>query len=323
MTETSPGGCRYSVVIPAYCEEQSLPELTDRIAAVFAGLGQSFEIVFVDDGSTDGTRAVVRALAAKHAYVRYCSFRRNQGKALALMAGFLHSRGEFVFTMDADLQDRPEDMPTLIKAMDDEMDVVSGWRDRRNDGILRASYSKLFNATVSRLTGLRLHDFNCGFKLYRRQVLERIQVYGQLHRFVPYLAHVQGFKVTEAVVGNEERKYGQSRFPAVRVGGIFDLLTLLFIARYSFSPLHFFAKIGLLLGVPSALMFTFLVGEHIVSWFGYVQPLVTRPMLLISLVGMLLGANIFLSGFICDFMLHHRVRDNLRGIISSLIDESR
>lgn len=325
MSEPEAKVCQYSVVVPAYCEEQSLAELAARIAAVFEGLGHQgdFEILFVDDGSTDGTRQVLRTLAAERPYVRYCGFRRNQGKALALMAGFLATRGALVFTMDADLQDRPEDMPRLMAAMVEGIDVVSGWRERRNDGLLRGLYSKLFNATVSGLTGLKLHDFNCGFKLYRREVLERIQVYGQLHRFVPYLAHVQGFTVVEAAVGNAERKYGDSRFPAMRLGGIFDLLSLLFLSRYSFSPLHFFAKIGLLLGIPCAGIFTYLLGEHVLSWFGSVQPLVARPLLLVSLVGMLLAANIFLSGFVCDFMLHHRVRENLSDTIKTLIDESR
>lgn len=325
MHEAKTEVCRYSVVVPAYCEEQSLAELADRVAAVFEGLGHGgdFEIIFVDDGSTDDTRQVIRTLAAERPYVRYCGFRRNQGKSLALMAGFYATRGALVFTMDADLQDRPEDMPKLISAMGKGVDVVSGWREHRNDGLLRALYSKLFNTTVSCLTGLTLHDFNCGFKLYRRVVLERIQVYGQLHRFVPFLAHMQGFKVIEAVVGNAERKYGGSRFPAMRVGGIFDLLSLLFLSRYSFSPLHFFAKVGLLLGVPSACIFAYLLGEHVLSWFGSVHPLVARPLLLVSLVGMLLGANIFLSGFVCDFMLHHRIRDNLRATIEALVDESR
>lgn len=325
MSEPSAEACLYSVVVPAYCEEQSLAELSDRVARVFTemGLGGCFEILFVDDGSTDGTRGEMRRLAVERPYVRYCAFRRNQGKSLALMAGFMRSRGEFVFTMDADLQDRPEDMLKLIEAMGDDVDLVSGRRERRNDGILRSLYSRLFNVAVSRLAGLKLHDYNCGFKLYRRTVLERIHVFGQLHRFVPFLAHQQGFKVVEALVGNEERKFGCSRFPAVRFGGVFDLLSLLFLTQYSFSPLHFFAKAGLLMGVPSVLCFLYLIGDHLLSFFGEVQPLVARPLLFVSLLGMLVGANVFLTGFVCDFVLHHRVGENLHATVESLLDEPR
>lgn len=315
----------YTVAVPAFCEEHSMVELADRVAAVFTKMGyqDQFEILFVDDGSTDGTRDVLRQLAEERPFVRLLGFRRNHGKSLALMAAFTYARGQHIITIDADLQDNPEDIPKLTDKLAEGYDLVSGWRDKRQDGIIRTIYSGLFNKTVALVSGLGIHDFNCGFKLYKREVLEKIQVFGQLHRFIPYLAHAQGFKVGETLVHNSERKYGTSRFPAVRFAGVYDLFSIFFISRYSFSPLHFFGKVGLFMAVPSAAVFLFLIAEHVVSWFGYIQPLVNRPLFMLSLVGMLLGVNVFLTGFVCDFVLHHGMRNNLRGILDGMIDEER
>ncbi|MBN2139770.1 MAG: hypothetical protein JW718_02075, partial [Desulfovibrionaceae bacterium] len=174
---------------------------------------------------------------------------------------------------------------------------------------------------AARATGLDIHDFNCGFKAYRRNVLDKIRVFGQLHRYIPVLAHVQGFRVGEARVRNSPRKYGRSRFPALRFGGLFDLLSILFTSRYSFSPLHFFGKIGLALIVPSLLVLGWLIAGHVIRGFGTVQPLIGRPLLLLSALGLLIGANVFLTGFVCDLLLHHGMRRNLGDILEGLVDE--
>ncbi|MGL1862840.1 MAG: glycosyltransferase family 2 protein [Pseudodesulfovibrio sp.] len=313
----------YSVVVPAYNEEQSLSELADRIEAVFKGLGKgdSFEVLFVDDGSVDGTREVMRELSRERAYVRHIGFRVNQGKSLALMAGFCHTKGEIVFTMDSDLQDNPEDIPTLLAKLDEGYDVVSGLRERRTDGHVRAYGSRLFNWTVSKASGVDLSDFNCGFKVYRRRVLSRIYVFGQLHRYIPVLANEQGFLVGECMVTNSPRKFGESKFPAMRYGGLFDLLSILFTSRYGFRPMHFFGKIGLTLIIPSVLILMYLIAVHIFTGFGTVQPLAGRPLLLLSTLGLLIGINVFLTGFVCDLLLHHGMRRNLGSILEDLIDE--
>jgi len=313
----------YTVAVPVYCEEKSLEELTLRTLAVFAGMGygDDFEILFVDDGSTDGSFQEIKRLAQAYPFIRYLRFRTNQGKSLALMAAFSHASGRYIITIDADLQDNPEDIPALVRTLDSGYDIVSGWRKRRNDGSIRYWGSKLFNYTVAKVAKLSIHDYNCGFKIYRRQAIERLQVFGQLHRYLPLMCHLQGFKVGETLVENSARKYGVSKYPPFRVGGFFDLLSILFTSNYRFSPLHFFGSIGLLFIVPSVLALSWLIGAHVLSLFGITEHLINRPLLLLSVGGLMIGIQIFLAGFVCDFILHHRLNQNIGQILAESIEE--
>jgi glycosyltransferase involved in cell wall biosynthesis len=309
---------KYTVIAPVYCEEESLVELADRVAATFGEMGESgnFELLIVDDGSTDGTPGVIRELEAARNYVRSVTLRRNCGKSMALMAGFEHARGELVFTMDGDLQDNPEDMPALLEKLEEGFDLVTGWRQRRQDKTVRKLGSRLFNRTVARTTGLSLHDLNCGFKLYRREVVEALVVFGQYHRYIPLQAHLIGYRVAEAKIGNSARKYGKSKYRSFRYQGAFDLLSILFTYKYGLNPLHFFGVIGLILIVPSFAALVYLLVEHIIYWAGGdgVQ-LFTRPLLSLSLSVLILGILVFLTGFVCDFILHHQIRRNIGQIV--------
>ncbi|MBT3628397.1 MAG: glycosyltransferase family 2 protein [Rhodospirillaceae bacterium] len=316
---TQPQTVKFTVIAPVFCEEESLGELADRVAATFATMGEadSFELLIVDDGSTDGTAAVIGALESERPYVRSVTLRRNCGKSMALMAGFENAAGELIFTMDGDLQDNPEDMPELLKKLEEGFDMVNGWRQRRQDQSVRKLGSRLFNFAVVRTTGLKLHDLNCGFKLYRREVVEALCVYGQYHRYIPLQAHLMGFRVSEAKIGNSARKYGKSKYRSFRYQGLFDLLSILFTYKYGLNPLHFFGVIGLILILPSFGAIAYMLVEHILYWFGLSegQQLLNRPLLSLSLSVLLIGIIIFLTGFVCDFILHHQIRRNIRQIV--------
>lgn len=318
------GNIDFSVVVPVYCEAKSLVELTDSIAEVFAGMGSAdnFEILFVDDGSTDDSRDILRELVEERPYVRSIFFRRNQGKSMALMASFFHACGDIVITMDGDLQDDPKDIPVLLAKINEGYDIVSGYRQRRSDGFIRATGSKLFNYVVNRVSGLDLHDFNCGFKMFRANALKYLMVFGQFHRLIPLLGHHQGFKVSEVPVRNNTRKYGCSRYPAIRINGFFDLLSILFTAAYQFSPLYFFGRISLFIVVPSIIIALYLTGTHVLYLMGlYPVPLYSRPLFIVSLFGIMSGVYIFLTGFLADLFLHHHIGRNLREIVDGMIEE--
>lgn len=312
---------RYSILVPVYCEAESLSELTARIATVFDGMGKAgeFEIVLVDDGSTDSTPDVARQLAQLHSHIRVVTLRRNCGKSLALSAGFRHVRGRFIVTLDADLQDQPEDIPRLLEQIEGGYDMVNGWRTKRRDTFVRRLGSSLFNWFVGYRTGLRLHDFNCGLKGYRRQVAEVLCVYGQYHRYIPLQAHLAGFKVAETAVNNAPRKYGYSKFRTFRYEGLFDLLSLLFLEKYGLNPMHFFGKLSLAIMLPSLAVIFYLVAEQIGYWLGYGAPVFNRPLLAIALAAFLLGVIIFTTGFVCDFILHHMIRARLDSIIATTV----
>ena len=310
---------KYTVIAPVYCEEESLAELADRVAATFAKMGEegAFELLIVDDGSTDGTADVIRQLKSGRPYLRAVTLRRNCGKSMALMAGFENAEGELIFTMDGDLQDNPEDMPRLLKKLDEGFDMVSGWRLRRQDQIIRKLGSRLFNRAVVWTTGLKLHDLNCGFKLYRKEVVKVLCVFGQYHRYIPLQAHLTGFRVSEVKIGNSRRKYGKSKYRSFRYQGLFDLLSILFTYKYGLNPLHFFGVIGLILILPGLAGLAYLVVEHILYWADMRegQQLLNRPLLSLSLSVLIMGIIIFLTGFVCDFILHHQIRRNIRHIV--------
>ncbi len=295
-----------TAVVPAWNEAESLPELQRELAAALDGLGRSWEVVYVDDGSRDGTDAVIERLAAADPRVRGVSFRSNYGKAAALATGFRLARGEWVVTLDADLQDDPAELPRLVQALEGGLDLVSGWKQERKDPLSKTLPSKVFNLVTSWVVGLRLHDFNCGFKLYRREVTDALQIYGELHRFVPALAHWSGFRVGEVPVRHRARRHGRSKFGAARfVNGFLDLLSAAFISTSALKPLHFFGRIGLL----------FLVfGGGLGAWFA-VQwltgtPMRARPLMLLAGWLALTGVQFIVMGLLGEMIAHMRAHSD-------------
>ena len=285
-----------SVVIPVLNEAESLRELHRELVAVLDSLGRPWEIFYLDDGSRDGSDRVIAELA-NDPRVRGVSFRRNFGKSAALAVGFQHARGALVVTLDADLQDDPAELPRMLEALDGH-DLVSGWKRNRRDPLTKTVPSRLFNAVTSWVAGIRLHDFNCGFKVYRREVVEAIEVYGELHRFIPALAHWAGFRVGELPVNHRPRKYGHSKFGAARfVNGLLDLLSAAFISTSALKPLHLFGRVGLLfltIGVLLGLWF-------VVMWLGG-EPIRVRPLMLFGAGLVLLGIQLILMGLLGEMI---------------------
>ena len=293
-----------SVVIPLLNEQDSLKELTEKIAEQFNTLKKKYEILFIDDGSTDNSFKVMLKLKETYPAIRIIKLRRNFGKSVALSEGFKRARGEFVITMDADLQDDPAEIPNLIKKLDSGYDLVSGWKKVRHDPIGKTIPSKLFNLTTRRLTGIKIHDFNCGLKAYRKEVIKAIPVYGELHRYLPVLAHWQGFGVGEIEVKHHARKFGVSKFGLRRVfSGFFDLLTVLFITRYRQKPLHLFGFLGMSLILTGLAILTYLS----VLWFqGY--GIGHRPLLFLGVLLIIVGTQSFTLGLIGEMITN--TRDN-------------
>jgi len=300
-----------SVVVPLYNEAESLPELHDWIVRVMEANGFSYEIVFVDDGSTDGSWQVVEGLASKNANVHGIQFRRNYGKSPALYEGFAKAEGDVVITMDADLQDSPDEIPELYRMIkEDGYDLVSGWKKKRYDPLSKTIPTKLFNATARKVSGIgNLHDFNCGLKAYRKDVVKHIEVYGEMHRYIPYLAKEAGYgKIGEKVVHHQARKYGKTKFGLNRfVNGYLDLLSLWFLSKFGKQPMHVFGCLGSLmffLGVLSAIV----VGAKKL-WamaHGGDYTLVTNsPYFYIALTMIVLGTLLFLSGFLGELIVRN------------------
>jgi glycosyltransferase involved in cell wall biosynthesis len=295
-----------TAVIPAWNEAESLPELQRELAAVLDGLGRSWEVIYIDDGSRDGTDQVIERLAAADPRVRGVSFRGNYGKAAALATGFRLARGEWVLTLDADLQDDPAELPKLIEALEGGLDLVSGWKRKRQDPFTKRFPSKVYNLVTSWVVGLRLHDFNCGFKLYRREVTEAIQVYGELHRVLPALAHWQGFRVGEVPVRHRARRHGRSKFGAARfANGFLDLTSAVFISTSALKPLHVFGRIGGLF---------LIIGSGISLWFlgqwATGTPMRTRPLMLLAGWCLLSGIQFILMGLLGEMIAHLRAHSD-------------
>jgi glycosyltransferase involved in cell wall biosynthesis len=289
---------RLSVVIPAYNEVESLPELHRELVAALAPLDMSWEMLIVDDGSRDGTDRAIESLAAADSRVRGVSLRRNFGKSAALATGFRVSSGEIVATMDADLQDDPSELPRLIAELESGYDLVSGWKKNRKDPITKTLPSRLFNSVTSSVAGIRLHDFNCGFKVYRREVTEALEVYGELHRFMPALAHWRGFRVGELPVHHRARRFGRSKFGASRfVNGFLDLMSAAFISTSALKPLHVFGRIGLLFLVLGAGLGVYFV----VLWAGG-EHLRVRPLMLFGAGLVLIGIQFILMGLLGEMI---------------------
>ncbi|HEX9744598.1 MAG TPA: glycosyltransferase family 2 protein [bacterium] len=296
-----------SVVIPLKNEEGSLKELFNRIYTVFGSIGRKFEVVFIDDGSDDESFNILEALYTDFPKnIRVLQFRRNMGKAEALSAGFGFAAGEIIITMDADLQDDPEEIPRFLEALASGSDLVSGWKKVRHDPWHKVIPSRFFNWVVSKSAGLRLHDYNCGFKAYRREVLDEITLYGDLHRYIPFLANSKGFRVSEIVVRHHPRKAGRSKYGFARYfKGFFDLLTVIMLTRFASRPMHLFGVVGLVL-----LVLGFILNVHLtLQWFaGF--PIGNRPLLVLGVLLMMVGLQTFSVGLIGEMINSNRGRDS-------------
>ncbi len=291
-----------SIVIPLFNEEESLPELTAWIHRVCKPMQVAYEIIFVDDGSRDNSWAVITSLAATNPEIKAIKFRRNYGKSAALNEGFQAASGRCVITMDADLQDSPDEIPGLYKMIvEEKFDVVSGWKKKRYDPITKTVPTKLYNWATRKISGIRLHDFNCGLKAYRLDVVKSIEVYGEMHRYIPVIAKWAGFiKIGEKVVVHQKRKYGVTKFGLERfINGFLDLLSISFVGRFGKKPMHFFGFFGTLL---------FLAGFGIAIYLAYGKfmlaeyKMTERPLFYFGLLAMILGVQLFLAGFLGELI---------------------
>ncbi|WP_294140694.1 glycosyltransferase family 2 protein [uncultured Sanguibacteroides sp.] len=296
-----------SVVIPLYNEEESLPELTTWINRIMEENHFSYEIILVDDGSNDGSWKVIEELSRKDSRIHGIKFRRNYGKSAALHCGFEDARGDVVITMDADLQDSPDEIPELYRMITEEdFDLVSGWKKKRYDPITKTIPTKLYNATARKFSGIYLHDFNCGLKAYKNNVVKNIEVYGEMHRYIPILAKQAGFtRIGEKVVHHQARKYGVTKFGLNRfINGFLDLLSVTFITRFAKKPMHLFGALGTVL---------FIIGFFAAGWLGVEKlialsrdikaPLIANnPYFYIALTCMILGTQLFLAGFLAELI---------------------
>ena len=297
-----------SVVVPLLNEADSLPELEAWIRRVMEEHQFSYEIVFVDDGSSDNSWAIIQGLAQTNPNVKALRFRRNYGKSPALNEGFKIVQGDVVITMDADLQDSPDEIPELYKMIkEDGYDLVSGWKKKRYDNVATKNLpSKLYNATARRVTGIKLHDMNCGLKAYRNEVVKNIEVYGEMHRFIPYLAKQAGFdKIGEKEVHHQKRKYGKSKFGMDRfIHGFLDLLSIWFLQKFGKKPMHLFGGIGTLTFLIGAVIAIWLIVDKLVSQAhgAYFRPVADQPLFYLALVAIILGAQLFLTGFLGELI---------------------
>lgn len=287
-----------SVVIPLLNEADSLRELYERIGAALAPLGRSWEVIFINDGSTDGSMEVLRGLHEQNDNVTVLVFGRNLGKSAALSVGFREAQGDVVFTMDADLQDDPSELPAMLEVIESGYDLVSGWKKERHDPLSKRLPSKLYNAVTARLSGVRIHDMNCGLKAYRKPVVKTIRVYGELHRYTPVLAQWSGFSVSEVVVKHHARQFGRSKFGAERfVRGFFDLVTVLFLRRYITRPLHLFGMLGALLFSAGFLSGVYLTVLKIMG-----EAIGRRPLLTLAILLMVVGVQFISFGLLGEMV---------------------
>lgn len=304
-----------SLVIPVFNEHDSLPALQDEITAIARTKDLQLEVVYVDDGSRDGSWGVIRELVRQHPWVHGIRFRRNFGKAAALAAGFRNAQGEMVLTLDADLQDDPAEIPNFLTALNQGHDVVSGWKKTRHDPWHKVWPSWVFNGLVSWLTGVHLHDHNCGMKAYRTEVVREVRLYGELHRFIPVLAAARGYRVGELAIQHRPRKFGQSKYGVRRfVKGFLDLLTVKFLTGFGQRPQHLLGSIGLFSFLAGLIGMTYLGVTWIVN-LGFdadnrpFAPLHTRPLLIYAVAALLLGAQMMSIGFLAELITAYLGRD--------------
>jgi dolichol-phosphate mannosyltransferase len=307
-----------SVVVPVHDEERTVALLYDELRSALEPLGTPWEAIFVDDGSADGTFGALTRLHSAAENVRVVRLRRNFGKAAALVAGFDQARGDVVVTIDGDLQDDPAEIPRLLAKLDEGFDLVSGWKTRRRDRLSRRLLSRLFNAVTSRFSGLRLHDMNCGLKAYRAEVVHGLRLYGELHRFIPVLAHYRGFRIAELPVNHRPREHGRSRYGIERyVRGFLDLLTISFIGRYRHRPLHLFGGVGLVLMTTGIGILVYLTVDKVLG-----HAIGGRPLLTLGVLLVVVGMQFFSLGLISEMITsHHEERAPERERSELLVDE--
>ncbi|MFA6581315.1 MAG: glycosyltransferase family 2 protein [Paludibacter sp.] len=305
-----------SVIVPLYNEEESLPKLFEWIERVMKENKFSFEVIFVNDGSSDKSWEVIESLQSKSASVRGIKFRHNYGKSPALYCGFHAAQGDVVITMDADLQDSPDEIPALFAMIKNEdFDLVSGWKKKRYDSKLTKNIpSKLYNATARKVTGLKLHDMNCGLKAYRNDVIKNIEVYGEMHRYIPFLAKNAGFtRIGEKVVEHRKREFGETKFGLSRfVNGYLDLMTLWFLSKFGKKPMHFFGLYGSLMFLLGFLAVLAVGANKLIAIIEHVKaPLVTdSPYFYLSMLAMMLGTQLFLTGFLGEIVARNSTERN-------------
>ena len=313
-----------SIIISLFNEEESLGELVEWIEKVMIKEGYSYELIMVDDGSRDGSWKKIRELSERNKSIRAVSFRRNYGKSAALYTGFKLAEGRVVVTMDADLQDSPEEIPQMYDMVVNQgYDIVSGWKQHRKDNKLTKNLpSKLYNATARWITGIKLHDMNCGLKAYKNEVIKNIEVYGEMHRYIPYLAKNAGFdRITEKPVYHQKRKYGKSKFGLERfVNGFLDLLSLWFLSTFGKKPMHFFGFTGLVTFFIGGIIAIWLIIEKLVNQAHGLRfrPVTDQPLFYLALVALVVGIMLFLAGFICEMISrnssernHYNIRETI------------
>lgn len=296
-----------SVVIPLLNEEESLVELCQKLERVFDSMKCSYEVIFVDDGSTDNSFSRIKEMNRRNNRFRCIRLRRNYGKSAALAKGFKSAKGNIIITMDADLQDDPEEIPELVKVLNSGYDLVSGWKKVRYDPFIKRNTSKLFNYVTSKLSGITLHDFNCGLKAYKKDVVKSVKIYGEMHRYIPAIAYLSGFKVTEKPVKHHSRKYGVTKFGASRfINGFLDLLTVVFTNKYMKRPLHFFGSIGLVTSLVGFIITVYLSIMKIAEG----KPLSDRPLFLIGIFLIIVGIQFLSLGLIAEMITKTNLKDD-------------
>ncbi|WMN11808.1 glycosyltransferase family 2 protein [Marivirga salinae] len=311
-----------SIVIPVFNEEESLPELTDwinRVMAIHPLL--SYEILMIDDGSSDDSWNIIEELSQKHIPLKGIKFSRNYGKSAALHTGFKHAKGEVVITMDADMQDSPEEIPALYDmVVKDGFDIVSGWKKKRHDPISKTIPSKFFNFVTRKISGIKLHDFNCGLKAYRSKVVKNIEVYGEMHRYIPVIAKWNGFrKIGEKVVQHRARKYGETKYGLERfLYGFLDLLSITFVSKFKKSPMHFFGAFGTLSFIAGFFITIYIIGRKFyeIHYKLPVREVTDQPLFFLALVALIVGVQLFLAGFVGEMITMNSPRK-----IDYIVDE--
>lgn len=303
LTDQTP---EITVIIPLLNEEGSLQELYDRLTRVLGERGKGYELIFIDDGSRDRSNAILDSIRKSDSRVRLITFRRNQGKAPALSVGFNAARGDYVVTMDADLQDDPDEIPNLVAKLEEGYDLVSGWKKKRHDPLSKTFPSKIFNGVTGLMSGIKLHDFNCGLKIYRNEVVKELPVYGERHRFLPVLAHMQGFRVGEIPVLHHARQFGKTKYGIYRyIAGFFDLITLLFRMKFLTKPLHLFGFLGMI----SIMMGAVVLGYLTIGWFQGVW-IGNRPLFLFGVLGIIAGVQLFTLGLLAEMIVERTHRES-------------
>jgi glycosyltransferase involved in cell wall biosynthesis len=317
-----------SLIIPLLNEADNLRPLYEWLTHTLRGVGRPYEVIFVDDGSTDASLAILEELFENDPqHVRVIQFRRNFGKTAALSAGFAHARGQVIITMDADLQDDPSEIPAMLAKLEEGYDLVAAWRVDRQDPLDKTLPSRIYNFVVSRFTGVALHDFNCGFKIYRRTVTDTVRLYGELHRFIPVLAHQQGFRITELPVQHHPRRAGASKYGAKRLlKGFLDFGTVLFLTTYLKRPLHLFGTAGLAvfaIGMVINLYLAFLWLLREVGGRADIGPIGTRPLLMVGVLAMILGIQLISIGLLGEMLRYFTFRPNEEYAIQRILEDRK